>query len=81
MKEDLIFSPAFIEKGMEKSMIDVIIIVPRREVKNKGIQFVNSCLQAVTSPEDLEKLPAWCTYTCQEWYHNVDHINTWNVAD
>ena len=67
---------------MTKNILDVLTIIPRDEIKKKGIAFVRSILDKECKDKEEEKqMDKFWAYFRKEWCSSDEFIATWNICD
>ena len=66
---------------MTKNVMEILNIIPRREIATKGIPFVRSIIEPNLGAEDLEKWGKFWTYFNIYWMSSMDFVTIWNIHD
>ena len=67
---------------MTKLVIDVLTVIPRDEIIEKGIPYVRLILdKECTTREDLQTWGLFWKYFVGHWCSSRGFIETWNIID
>ena len=71
-----------VHKLMEKNVIDLLTIIPKKEIKSKGIPFVKSVISKLQlDVHDKIKWDKFWTYFENFWCSSEKFITMWNIHD
>ena len=69
-----------VDMAMEKNCLDILTIIPKAEIKKKGIPYVKSILSTIEMNEEEKQMwEEFWVYFVKFWCSLPEFIATWNI--